>query len=310
METFIMSNNISNHSSKTSLDMFDMMDKAYKFAEIMAKSDIIPQHYRNKPANVFIAVQTAYRMNLDPMLVMQNTYVVGGKLGMNTTFAISLANNSGLFANGIRYKVAGQGNDLRVTAYTNLKKTEEEISYTVTMKEAQAENWTKNTKYRTLPELMLRYRAATLLIRTHAPEVMNGMHMIEELEDVSAASKDVTPKAQAFENKIDGALSQLSDELTKIGEAYAKKASDATDHTHEPIEETYDAGQADHQESNPTDDHLAHGERTRLLKLIVTHNVPQEVVQKWCDKANVDSIRELDLDKIKSCIQYIEDKYE
>ena len=77
--------------STSSQDMFEVMEKAYKFSQIMAKSDIIPAHYRNKPENVFVAIQTAYRMDLDPMLVMQNTFVIAGKLGMNSSFAISLA---------------------------------------------------------------------------------------------------------------------------------------------------------------------------------------------------------------------------
>lgn len=183
-------NNITLSNNSTS--MFDYMEKAHKFACIIAESDIIPAHYRGKPANTFIAVQTAYRMNLDPMQVMQNTFVVSGKLGMNSSFAISLANSSGLFEGGIRYRVEGSDELLRVTAFTQLKSTGEEISYTIGMREAILENWTKNPKYKTLPELMLRYRAATLLIRTHAPEVLNGMHMVEEIEDVNLA-RDVTP---------------------------------------------------------------------------------------------------------------------
>ena len=38
--------------ASTSSDMFEVMEKAYKFSQIMAKSDIIPGHYRNKPENV------------------------------------------------------------------------------------------------------------------------------------------------------------------------------------------------------------------------------------------------------------------
>jgi hypothetical protein len=186
MNNIVLSNNSAN--------MFEHMEKAHKFACIMAESDIIPVHYRGKPANTFIAVQTAYRMNLDPMQVMQNTFVIGGKLGMNSTFAISLANSSGLFEGGIRYRIEGAGEDLRVTAFTQLKGTGEEISYTIGMREATAEGWIKNPKYKTLPELMLRYRAATLLIRTHAPEVLNGMHMVEEIEDTVSSARDVTPK--------------------------------------------------------------------------------------------------------------------
>ena len=194
-----MSNLTVANQASLSLNMFEIMDKAYKFAEIMAVSDIIPMHYRGKPSNVFIAIQTAYRMNIDPMLVMQNTYVVSGKLGMNSSFAISLANNSGLFDAGIRYRIEGKGKELAVTAYANLKKNGEEISYRITMAEAIAEGWTKNSKYQTLPELMLRYRAATLLIRTHAPEVINAMHTVEELEDVKMSTKDVTPRYNTME---------------------------------------------------------------------------------------------------------------
>jgi hypothetical protein len=200
----------------TRVSGLEMMEKALKFSEIMAQADIIPAHYKGKLANVFIAVQTAYRMNLDPMQIMQNTYVVSGKLGMVSAFAISLANQSGLFDSGIRYRIEGSGEDLKVTAYTNLKKTGEEISYTITMREAIAEGWTKNSKYRTLPELMLRYRAATLLIRTHAPEVLNGMHMVEEIEDVVISTKDVTPKAQSISSKLDAVLSHQEEEVKAL----------------------------------------------------------------------------------------------
>lgn len=188
-----MSNLVQVNNTTHALDMFDAMEKAYRIADLMAKSDIIPTHFRGKTANIFIVLNSAYRMNIDPMLMMQNTFVIGGKLGMNAAFAISLANRSGLFSHGIRYRIEGKGVDLAVTAYTNLVGTGEEISYTITMKEAIADGWTKNAKYQSLPELMLRYRAATLLIRTHAPEVMNGMQGVEELEDIRAATKDVTP---------------------------------------------------------------------------------------------------------------------
>ena len=84
----------------------EMMERALKFSEIMSQADIIPAHYKGKPANVFIAVQSALRMNLDPMQIMQNTFVVSGKLGMVSAFAISLANQSGLFDCGIRYRAS------------------------------------------------------------------------------------------------------------------------------------------------------------------------------------------------------------
>lgn len=261
---------LTNSVSNTALNNIEVMERALKFSEIMAQADIIPAHYRGKTANVFIALQTAFRMNLDPMQVMQNTYVVSGKLGMVSSFAISLANQSGIFASGIRYRVEGSGDSLKVTAYAHLKSSGEEISYTIGMKEAIAENWTKNPKYRTLPELMLRYRAATLLIRTHVPEVLNGLHMVEELEDVVASTKNITPKAQTISSKLDSVLEHMEAEV----------------------------------EESPKSEVL-----TELMEQIRLHNIPQETVDKWCSKAGVNSLTELSEDKQLKCLQYIDEQY-
>ena len=262
------------NDQSTSNDMFDIMEKAYKFSLIMAKSDIIPTHYRSKPENVFIAIQTAYKMHLDPMLVMQNTFVVSGKLGMNSTFAISLANSSGLFKSGIRYKVKGEGDSLRVTAYAILKIDEEEISYTIGMKEAIAENWTKNAKYKSLPELMLRYRAATLLIRTHVPEVINGMHMVEEIEDVVASKKTDKPREEL--------ISQIDQFLTVEKEPEV--------------------------ESKP-ENHL-NSSYEQLSALIELHSLPESIINAWLEKASIEKLENLSEEHILKCIDFIQNKYQ
>lgn len=261
----------------TGVNGLEMMEKALKFSEIMARADIIPTHYRGKPANVFIAVQSALRMNLDPMQIMQNTFIISGKLGMVTAFAISLANQSGLFDSGIRYRIEGSGENLKVTAYTNLKKTGEEISYTITMREAIAEGWTKNNKYKTLPELMLRYRAATLLIRTHVPEVLNGMHMVEEIEDIAMATKDVTPnKSVNLSSKLDSVLSHQEEEVKN---------------------------------PEPNDTIEKRATLSTLSGLIMLHNVPDEIINKWLRAAGVETIADLDVEKQQACIKYINEQY-
>lgn len=253
-------------AQNTSNDMFDMMEKAYKFSQIMAKSDIIPNHYRNKPENVFIAVQTAYRMSLDPLIIMQCTYITKNKLAITSAFAISLANSSGLLKGGIRYKIEGKGIDLEVTAFATYRDNDEEISYTISMKEAHAEGWTNNSKYKTLPELMLRYRSAVLLTRTHIPEVLCGMHTVEELKDVEASKMTNESKSDDLNNRINTLI---------------------------PKKNTLEI-QEDKQEE--------------LLQLIEKYHVSEDLINKWCDKAGVETIGELDEHKVQSCINYIEQK--
>ncbi len=283
----------------------EAMDKLLKYSEILAESTIIPVHYKGNKGDIFVAVQTAYRMNLDPMMVMQGTYVIQGKLGMTSAFAISLANSSSLFVGGIRYRVQKLGEDIegsvkfynngteekkkvqfsniQVTAYTNLKSNGEEISYTIGMKEAIAEGWTTKAgnKYQSLPELMLRYRAATLLIRTHAPEVINGMHMTEELEDVHSAKTMRTVESSTKENKA----ASLLDSFLEVEEI---------------IGDTIEEGEV--LEALPT----IHNDNCLMLQgLIAQHKISQELVSKWCDAGGVATLEELDKKKVQSCIDYI-----
>ena len=284
----------------------EAMDKLLKYSEILAESTIIPAHYKGNKGDIFVAVQTAYRMNLDPMMVMQGTYVIQGKLGMTSAFAISLANSSGLFVGGIRYRIQELGEDIegsvkfynngtedkkkvkfsniQVTAYTNLKSNGEEISYTIGMKEAIAEGWTTKSgnKYQSLPELMLRYRAATLLIRTHAPEVINGMHMTEELEDVHSAKTMRTVESPVTQtNKA----ASLLDSFLEVEEIVTNSMEDA---------EIIEALPAIHNVNCL----MLHG-------LIAQYNISQELVSKWCDAGGVSTLEELDNNKMQSCIDYI-----
>lgn len=154
-------------------------------ATLLSKSDLVPDHFKQRPANIIIALEFAHRANVSPFAAMQSMFVISGKPGMSAAMAISLARQARVWKH-LRYEVAGKGETLAVRAIATLDDGIE-ISETVTYQQANADGWTKNPKYKSLPELMLKYRAATFLIRTHFPEVLFGMHTIEELQDVSAA---------------------------------------------------------------------------------------------------------------------------
>jgi hypothetical protein len=70
-----------------------------------------------------------------------------------------------------------------------LAATGEIVSVNVSMAMAKADGWTKNAKYRSIPEQMLRYRSATWLIRLYCPEVTCGMQSTDELKDSDTLSQ-------------------------------------------------------------------------------------------------------------------------
>jgi hypothetical protein len=138
-------------------------------------------------ANCYIAMTIADRMGEDRMTVMQNIHIVHGTAGFKAQYMIARANASGVFKDGIDWEIAGKGKDLSVTAYATLAATGRRVEITVDMAMAEAEGWTKNTKYKTMPEIMLRYRSGTFLVRMYAPQVMLGYQTVEEHEDLAAA---------------------------------------------------------------------------------------------------------------------------
>lgn len=161
-------------------------------ARMFAMSPLVPEHLRKGTAeqamaNCYIAMTIADRMGEDRMTVMQNIHIVHGTAGFKAQYMIARANASGVFQDGIDWEVSGQGKALSVTAFATLAKTGKRVEITCDMAMATAEGWTKNSKYQTMPEIMLRYRSATFLVRMYAPQVMLGYQTVEEVQDTAIA---------------------------------------------------------------------------------------------------------------------------
>lgn len=176
--------------------------EAMQLASVFAKSRMVPAHFQGKVEDCFVAIQMAQRMGVDPMMALQNVYVVSGKPGLSGALVISLINNSGKLKGRLKFRVEGQSEGLAVTAYGALPDGDT-VEFTATLAMAKAEGWTSNKKYQSMPEVMLRYRAATFLARFNFPEVILGMHSAEEWEDVEAG-EGVTAQRAAVAASVAG----------------------------------------------------------------------------------------------------------
>lgn len=173
-------------------------------ANLFASSQLIPAALRGKPADCFIGLHMAERMNEDPLTVLQNIVIVKGNAGWKAQYMIARANASGVFKGRIKWRVTGAGDAMSVVAYATLAETGEEVaSPAIDMKMAKAEGWTQNAKYQSMPEVMLRYRAATFLVRFNCPEVMLGMQTAEEVEDLHYAGAP-RPSVDGGYEPVDG----------------------------------------------------------------------------------------------------------
>lgn len=181
-------------------------EQAQRMAQALAASTIVPVQYQKAKtpeavANCIIALEMANRIGMSPLLVMQNLYVVYGNVGWSSKFLIAALNTCGRFS-PLRYEHENEGDLVkwRCRAWAIDKTTNTPLHGAwVSMQMAKDEGWYSKagSKWKTMPELMLQYRAAAFFQRTYAPEISMGMQTVEELNDiVDTQYEDVTSKPQ------------------------------------------------------------------------------------------------------------------
>lgn len=60
-----------------------------RYAKMYAASDLLPTTFKGNTANIIIALNAAESMNANPLMVMQNMYVVHGQPAFSSKFLIA-----------------------------------------------------------------------------------------------------------------------------------------------------------------------------------------------------------------------------
>jgi len=174
----------------------NLYNNALKMAESLAKSDLIPDNYKGKPESCLIAIDVARQIGArSPLFVMQNLFVVKGKPSWSGQYCDAIVR-----ANFQKVKVdlSGEGDErgCKVTAYDENNNFCEGTRITIKM--AKQEGWFSKTgsKWQTMPDLMLQYRAFAFFARIHCPDKLLGIH--DEFENV-----DISKIEQKAENPFE-----------------------------------------------------------------------------------------------------------
>ena len=227
-------------------DSFALMQRA---ANLLASSTLVPKEYQGNLPNCVIALNMSTRIGADPLMVMQNLYVVHGRPGWSAQFLIATFNQCGRFTS-MRFDFFGEAgkDDYGCRAYATEKATGEKIvGSDITIKLAKSEGWEQKagSKWKTMPQQMLMYRAAAWLVRAYAPEIAMGLQTGDEIHDVYDAERDdhgsftvgTVEELRGKGTVIDGATGEISpaksaqpdpqDEALKTLEKVAPAAQEA-----------------------------------------------------------------------------------
>jgi len=248
---------------------FELMQRA---AKMLTHSTLVPVAYRARTeikeygkitgyednpsglSNCVVALNMAQRMGADPLMVMQNLYIVEGRPSWSSQFIIAAINSCGKYSplrfdlsvatepQEVTYSASewqdppGGGKAKKVTvqkkvtvrhqtcvAWAIEKETGARLeSPTISVQMAIDEGWlTKNgSKWLTMPEVMLRYRSAAFFGKLYAPELLMGLQTAEEAQDII----DLEPQA---DGKF--AVDVESLRATTTSPAARRNEADATD---------------------------------------------------------------------------------
>lgn len=177
-----------------------LYNDALKMAEGLSKSDLVPDNYKGKPESCLIAIDVARQIGArSPIFVMQNLYVVKGKPSWSGQYCDAIVRAN---FNKVKVDLSGEGDErgCKVTAYDENDNFCEGTR--VTIKMAKQEGWfsKQGSKWQTIPDLMLQYRAFAFFARVHCPDKLLGIH--DEFENL-----DITK----IERKADNPFEEVVD---------------------------------------------------------------------------------------------------
>lgn len=235
---------ISNSNQSVGLLNLEAFELSQRVAKMLSSSTLVPEQYRatiqkkagkdeygnqlwreepnpNGLSNCVIALNMSNRMGADPLMVMQNLYLVNGRPSWSSQFIMAGINSSGRFS-ALRFELEDLGekevefvetvwenrkpkkisktvkiHDFSCVAWAIERETGERLeSSKITIEMAVKEGWytKEGSKWQTMSEQMLRYRAASFFGRVYAPELLMGLRSAEEEQDRII---DVTPEAES-----------------------------------------------------------------------------------------------------------------
>ncbi len=203
---------------------FEVMQR---MARMYTESTIVPETYKGNIGNCVIALDMAVRMKANPLMIMQNLYIVRGNPSWSSKFLIATINMSGRYT-ALRYRKRSLGEitvdghkveNIECTAYATELATGEVLeSDPVSILMAVREGWyTKpGSKWVTMPELMLTYRAAAFWQRAYCPEISMGFLTSEEAEDVWGAETKTERVNDRLNNvAMEAVKSAMAEEVTE-----------------------------------------------------------------------------------------------
>ena len=172
-------------------------EHALRIAGAMAAANLIPKHLREDKngefapdtvrANCFLIVNQAIRWGFDPFSLLKESYVVAGILGWQGKLICAVINARAGLQNNLDFTFTGKKGtpEYEVTVHGTFRNEGRERIVTLNVAQAKTANdiWVKD------PEQKLCYSGAIKWARRHAPEIVLGVLIEDDVDKLAAAAE-------------------------------------------------------------------------------------------------------------------------
>ena len=313
--------NIATLQNKTPMGLTPSnIGEAIQLAELMSKSGIVPKDYQGNPGNIIVAIQWGAEIGLPPLQAMQNLAVINGRPALWGDAVIAIVRGSGLLES-----ISEDIGDTSATC-TVKRRNEQPVSRTFSMDDAKRAGLSgKQGPWSQYPKRMLQMRARAWALRDVFPDVLRGVHVAEEAQDMpserdmgqaqvipepAGASRTESVKAKlAGKRKPIEPAADLDDVLSAIANAESIETLKAaatlagklgTDEDKAVARQAYADRKAALEATPPLD--LEPGDAVAGILAGIARANPEDA-ETWLEEAHEQGLSSADIERVEAAIE-------
>lgn len=194
------------------------LQEAMDFANMLSKSNLVPKDYQGNPSNCIIAMQWGLEIGLQPLQAMQSIAVINGRPAIWGDAMLALVRGSGQLEY-IHEDPTDDGCTVRLK-----RKGEPEAERTFTKEDAKKTGLSsKQGPWTQYPKRMMQLRARAFALRDVFPDVLRGVFIAEEAQDMPAE------KHMGTADEVQPSVQRLDKPASRADKARAAVASRKTE---------------------------------------------------------------------------------
>lgn len=159
--------------------------------KLIEAKGFLPQHFKSE-GEVAAAIIAGRELGLPPMLALRSLYVVKGKVGLDASLQLALCKRA-----GIKHAWIQDGSDRKRAVLRLERSGEAPYEQSFTVEEAEHMGLMSNPVWRTSTPAMLRARCVSAGVRAYCPDVVSGVYVQDEIDNMIVDAQPVNDNEYA-----------------------------------------------------------------------------------------------------------------